>query len=92
MDFSKDQIYYRRVKYNYVLVIIDCFSKLCWCFIIKQKNQEQFINCYEQLFKTVKTEYMWWDMEKAVDSKKFSKFVKDHGVKLDYTFLETKYQ
>ena len=33
---------------------------------------------------------MWWDMEKAVDSKKFSEFLKDQGVKLYQTFSETK--
>ena len=71
MDCSTDPIYYKSVRYNYVLVIIDCFFKICWCFIIKQNNPEQLINCSEQLFKTVKPKYMWWDMEKAVDSKEF---------------------
>ena len=54
------------------------------------KNPEQLINCYEQLFKTVKPEYMRWDMEKAVDSKTFSDFLKDQGVKLYHTFSKTK--
>ena len=90
MDFFKDPIYYKRVRYNYVLVTIDCFSKFCWCFILKQNNPEQLINCYEQLFKTVKPKYMYWDMEKAVDSKKFSEFLKDQGVKLYHTYSETK--
>ena len=33
---------------------------------------------------------MWWDMEKAIDSKKFSDFLKDQEVKLYHTFSETK--
>ena len=32
----------------------------------------------------------WWDMEKAVDSKKFSDFLKDQGVKLYHTYSEPK--
>ena len=79
MDFSKDLIYHKRIRYNYMLVIIDCISKFCWCFMIKQKTPEQLINCYEQLFNyqdhghqglghtspasPVKPEYIWWDME-----------------------------
>ena len=90
MDFSKDPIYYKRFRYNYVLVIIDCFSKFCWCFIIKHKTPEKIINCYESLFETVKPEYLWWDMEKAVDSKKFSNFIKEQNVKLYHTYSEPK--
>ena len=33
---------------------------------------------------------MWWDMEKAVDSKKFSDFLKDQGIKLYNTYSEPK--
>ena len=92
MDFSKDPIYYNKsvIRYNYVLVIIDCFTKYCWCFMIKQKNPEEIINCYESLFKTVKPEYLWWDIEKAVDSKKFNDVLKAQEVKLYHTYSEPK--
>ena len=33
---------------------------------------------------------MWWDMEKAVDSKTFSDFLKDQGIKLYHTYSEPK--
>ena len=33
---------------------------------------------------------MLWDMEKAVDSKKFSNFLKDQGIKLYHTYSEPK--
>ena len=46
INFSKDPIYQKRIRYNYMLVIIDCFSKFCWCFMRKQKIPEQLINCY----------------------------------------------
>ena len=93
MDFSKDPIYHKRIRYNYMLVIIDCFSKFCLCFMIKQKTPEQLINCYEQLFNDqdhghasfFKPEYLWWDMEKAVDSKKLCDFLKNQGIKLYHT-------
>ena len=90
MDFSKDPINHKRIRYNNILVIIDCFTKFCWCFMIKQNNPKQLLNCYEQLFKTMKPEYMWWDMDKAVDSKKFNDFLKDQGVKLYHTYSEPK--
>ena len=89
-----------------MLAILDCFSKFCWCYMIKQKIPEQLINFYEQLFNyqdyghkglghtspasPVKPEYMWWDMEKAGDSKKFSDFLKNQGVKLYHTYSKTK--
>ena len=81
-----------------MLVIIDCFSKFCWCFMVKQKTWKQLINCYEQLFNNqdhghaspVKPEYMLWDWDKAVYSKKFSDFLKDQNVKLYHTYLEPK--
>ena len=92
MDFSKDHIYHKRIRYNYMLVIIDCFSKFCWCFMIKQQIPERLINCYEQLFNDVKPEYMWWDMEKAVDSNRFSDFFKDQGVTFNQTYSAPKYQ
>ena len=90
MDFSKDPIYYKRFRYNYVLVIVECFSKFCSCFMIKQKTPEKIINCYESLFKTVKPKYLWWDMEKAVDSKKFSDVLIEQNVKLYRTYSEPK--
>ena len=94
MEFSKDPIYHKYIKYNYMLVIIDCFSKFCWCFMIKQTTPEQLINCYKQLFNDVKPEYMWWDMETAVDSKKFSDFFFWKIKVLNYTILiqNLKYQ
>ena len=58
--------------------------------MIKQKTPEQLLNCYEQLFNDFKPEYMWWDMDKAVDSKKFSNFLKDKGIKLYHTYSEHK--
>ena len=54
--------------------------------MIKQKTPEEIINCYESLFKTVKPEYLWWDMKKAVDSKKLSIFLKEQNVKLYHTY------
>ena len=73
-----------------MLVIIDCFSKFCWCFIIQQQTPEQLINCYEQLFNDVKPEYMWLDMKKAVDSTKFNELLKDQIIKLYHTYSELK--
>ena len=58
--------------------------------MIKQKTPKQLINCYEQLFNDFKPEYMWCDMEKAVDSKKFIYFLKDQGVNLYQTYSEPK--
>ena len=33
-----------------MFVIIDCYLKFCWCYIIKLKSPKQLINCYEHLF------------------------------------------
>ena len=57
---------------------------------MKQKTPEEIINCYESLFKTVKPEYLWWDIEKAVDSKKFSDCFKEQYVKLYHNYSEPK--
>jgi len=86
IDFSKDPIIYRKAKYNYILVVIDCYTKYCWCYMIRHKTSDELINCYEQLFKIAKPEYIWFDMEKAVDSKKFKEFLEKNNVKLYHTY------
>lgn len=91
MDFSKDKIKYKHTVYNYMLVVVDCFSKFCWCFMIKRKTPEELITCYEQIFNEVGCPtYIWFDMEKAVDSNKFIEFLTKHDVKLYHTYSETK--
>ena len=47
------------------------------------------INCYENSFKSIKPVYLWWDMEKAVDSKKLNGFLNNQNVKLYHTYSET---
>ena len=86
MDCSNDPIYHKRIIYNYILVIIDCFSKLYWCFMNKQQTPEQLINCYEQLFNDVKPVYMWWDMEKQLIVKISVIFEKSKRQTLQYLF------
>ena len=90
MDFSKDPIYYKQIRYNYMLVIIDCFSKYCWCFMFKQKFPEQLINCYEQLFNVFKLDNMWWDIKQPVDSNKFSNLLKEQYIKLYHLYSDPK--
>ena len=86
MDFSKDPSIHNRNKYNYILVVIDCFSKYCWCYVQKTKSLEELIGFYTHLFKQRKPTYLWWDMEKSIDSKKFKEFLDNQGVKLYHTY------
>jgi hypothetical protein len=90
MDSSKDLIKYKRINYNYMLVIVDCFTKYCWVYMIKRKTPEEIITCYEQLFRIAKPRYLWWDMEKAIDIKKFKEYLIKEGVELYHTYSEIK--
>ena len=90
IDFSKEPILYNRIKYNYMLVIIDCYTKYCWCYMIKQKTPEEIITCYDQLFKEAKPIYIWFDNERAIDSKKFGNYLEKENVKLYHTYSDKK--
>ncbi len=74
MDFSKDPIYYKKRKYMYILVNVDVFSKFCWCTVVPNKNVEQLIDAYKNIWKERKCMYLWFDMERAIDSTKFGEF------------------
>jgi hypothetical protein len=98
MDFSKQPIYYKKRKYMYILVNVDVFSKFCWCTVIPNKNVEQLIDAYKHIWaestefdqRSRKPKYLWFDMERAVDSSKFNEFLDSKGVKLYHTYSEVK--
>jgi hypothetical protein len=90
MDFSKDPLYYRKKKYTFVLVNIDIFSKFCWCIVVPNKDVEHLIWAYEQIFKERTPKKLWFDREKAVDSKKFNEFLEKYEVELYHTYSEIK--
>ena len=41
-------------NYKYILTVIDFFSKYSWCFHLKDKNLNEIINSFKDIFKKSK--------------------------------------
>ena len=41
-------------NYRYILTVIDFFSKYSWCYSLKNKNSNEIINSFKDIFKKSK--------------------------------------
>ena len=41
-------------NYKYILTVIDFFNKHSWCYPLKNKNSNEIINCFKDIFKKYK--------------------------------------
>ena len=66
--------------YNYLLTVIDCFSKYAWAIPIKNKTAEEIIKSFDNIFKERKPLKLQTDKGKEFINKKFQNFLKTNDV------------
>jgi hypothetical protein len=74
-EFSKEND-----GYNYLLTVIDCFSKYAWAIPIRNKTAEEIIKSFDEIFKERKPLKLQTDKGKEFKNKKFQSFLKEHNV------------
>ena len=74
-EFSKEND-----GYNYLLTVIDCFSKYAWAIPIRNKTAEEIIKSFDNIFKERKPLKLQTDKGKEFINKKFQSFLKEHNV------------
>ena len=74
-EFSKEND-----GYNYLLTVIDCFSKYAWAIPIKNKTPEEIIKSFDYIFKERRPIKLQTDKGKEFKNKKFQSFLKEHNV------------
>jgi transposase InsO family protein len=74
-EFSKEND-----GYNYLLTVIDCFSKYAWAIPIRNKTAEEIIKSFDNIFKERKPLKLQTDKGKEFINKKFQSFLKEHNI------------
>ena len=77
---------------NFILVVIDLFSKYAYTRMIKDKSNDSIIKAFKSIFREAKTSpaYLWTDHGREYYGKSFVKFLKEHNVRLYSTFSHIK--
>ena len=76
--------------YQYLLTVIDVFSRFAFALPLKSKTRNEIINAFQLLFKTRKPKYLQTDDGTEFHNKDFKAFLKKHDVKLFSTKSDTK--
>ena len=76
--------------YNYLLTVIDCFSKYAWAKPIKNKTADEILKAFDEIFKERVPSKLQTDKGKEFINNKFQKFLKKHNVILFSTNSEFK--
>lgn len=66
--------------FNYILTVIDVFSKYAWCKSLKTKKSIEIKNAFKDIFKSRKPSNLQTDKGKEFVSKIFKKFLSSHNV------------
>jgi transposase InsO family protein len=66
--------------YNYLLTVIDCFSKYTWDKPIKNKSADEIIKSFDEIFEERKPVKLLTDKGKEFKNKNFQSFLKEHNV------------
>ena len=67
--------------YNYLLTVIDCFSKYAWAHPIKSKSSQNIIDAFTRIFSERCPKKLQTDKGKEFINKHFQKYLRDHTVK-----------
>jgi len=67
--------------YNYLLTVIDCFSKYAWAHPIKSKSSQNIIDAFTRIFSERCPKKLQTDKGKEFINKHFQKYLKDQKVK-----------
>jgi len=74
-EFSKEND-----GYNYLLTVIDCFSKYAWAIPIRNKTAGEIIKSFDNIFKVRKPLKLQTDKGKEFINQKFQNFLKSNNV------------
>ena len=75
-------------NYKYILTVIDFFSKYSWCYPLKNKNYNEIINSFKDIFKKSKRKpkFIQSDQGSEFTNKQVQKFFNDNNIKWYHTF------
>ena len=75
-------------NYKYILTVIDSFSKYSWCYPLKNKNSNEIINCFKDIFKKSKRKPKMIQSDEGSEftNKSVQKFFKDDNIKWYHTY------
>ena len=75
-------------NYKYILTVIDFFSKYSWCYPLKNKNFNEIINSFKNIFKKSKRSpnFIQSDEGSEFTNKLVQNFFKDNNIKWYHTY------
>ena len=75
-------------NYKYILTVIDFFSKHSWCYPLKNKNSNEIINSFKDIFKKSKRKPKMIQSDEGTEftNKQVQKFFNDNNIKWYHTF------
>ena len=75
-------------NYKYILTVIDFFSKYSWCYPLKNKNSNEIINCFKNIFKKYKRKPKMIQSDEGSEftNKLVQKFFNGNNIKWYHTF------
>ena len=75
-------------NYKYILTVIDFLSKFSFCYPLKNKNSNEIINCFKDIFKKSKSKPAMIQSDEGNDftNKLVQKFFNDNNIKWYHTF------
>ena len=70
-------------NYKYALTVIDFFSKHSWCYPLENKNYNEIINSFKDIFKKskIKPNFIQSDERSEFTNKQVQKFFNDNNIK-----------
>ena len=75
-------------NYKHILIVIDFFSKYSWCYPLKNKNSNEIINPFKDIFKKSKRSlnFIQSDEGSEFTNKQVQKFFNDNNIKWYHTY------
>ena len=75
-------------NYKYILTVIDFFSKHSWCYPLKNKNSNEIINSFKDIFKKSKRKPKMIQSDEGSEftNKQVQKFFNDNNIKWYHTY------
>ena len=82
-EFSNDN-----KDYNYLLNVIDIFSKYAWSIPLKNKTALEVSMAFESILTKNKPKKLWVDQGSEFYNKTFDALLKKHSIEIYHTFNE----
>jgi len=83
-------VYKKNKGFNYLLTVIDLFSKYAYTIPLKSKNSDGVISAFKKLFKTRKPAELWTDQGSEFINRNFKTFLEQNNIQLYHIFNEGK--